>query len=91
MDWPNYFELIVSMRVAEIASADFSRHVQPLNGTAVNWSPPQSNAMEDTAGRAYHLNPSSSNQSNLSESRCTLRFHHKAVGTNVIFTSVASE
>ena len=27
MDWPNYFELIVSMRVAEIASADFSRHV----------------------------------------------------------------
>ena len=34
----------------------------PLNGAAVYSSPPQSNIIPLTAGRPYHLRPSSSNQ-----------------------------
>ena len=39
---------------------------QPLNGMAGNSRPPQSNAIEDTAGSAYHLRPRSANQGCLS-------------------------
>lgn len=38
---------------------------QPLNGMAVNCSPPQSKAMLDTAGNAYQRKSNSSNQSYL--------------------------
>lgn len=33
----------------------------PLNDVAVNWMPPQSNIMLDTAGTAYHLKFNSEN------------------------------
>jgi hypothetical protein len=40
---------------------------QPLKGAAVNSRPPQSNIIQDTAGRAYQRIPISANQGNLSK------------------------
>lgn len=40
----------------------------PLNAVAVNWTPPQSNSMFETAGRAYHRSPIPPNQLNLRNS-----------------------
>ena len=37
----------------------------PLKGMPGNSSPPQSNSMPETAGRAYHFKPKSKNQSYL--------------------------
>lgn len=48
---------------------------QPLNGHAVNWIPPQSNSIPDTAGRQYHRRPKSANQSNLRVGRCHVTSH----------------
>lgn len=49
---------------------------QPLNGHAVNWIPPQSNSIPDTAGRQYHRRPKSANQSNLQVGRCYVMTSH---------------
>lgn len=48
---------------------------QPLNGHAVNWIPPQSNSIPDTAGRQYHRRPKSANQSNLRVGWCYVTSH----------------
>jgi hypothetical protein len=40
---------------------------QPLKGAAVNSRPPQSNIIQDTAGRAYQRIPISTSQGNLSK------------------------
>lgn len=40
---------------------------QPLKAVAVNWTPPQSNSMFETAGRAYQRSSIAPNQSNLQE------------------------
>lgn len=58
------FNLCVSHRLRQPISVLM---YQPLKGAAVNWMPPQSNIMLETAGSAYHLSPSSSNQSKLKE------------------------
>lgn len=47
----------------------------PLNGHAVNWSPPQSNNILDTAGTLYHLKPSVSNHLYLKKSTLNCPFN----------------
>lgn len=53
----------------------------PLNGAPVNSSPPASNIMLATAGRAYHFKPSFSNQGYLvkNNTKITLECAHVTI------------
>ena len=56
------FNLCVSRKSLDAISVPI---YHPLNGHAVNSSPPQSNSRDETAGNAYHFKPSSAKLGNL--------------------------
>lgn len=60
------YNLLTSVKFLRFGSNRFLQPIsvdiyQPLNDVAVNWMPPQSNSIFDTAGNAYHLKFNSEN------------------------------
>lgn len=69
-EYPTFFQdcLVTSVKFLLLTSHKFLHPIsvdiyQPLKEVAVNWIPPQSNDMLDTAGNAYHRRSSSANHS----------------------------